>query len=78
MTTHPRRNRGPYTAIIGGTSWSQGPTGEFDTVRACRAWAEEYGTTADHCKLLDRHGNCVAEHRRDPSGDGTRWFRATV
>ena len=78
MTNHPRRSRGPYLAEIGGSSWRQGPRAEFATIREARAWAEEYGTTADRCVITDRHGAIVARHSRDTSGDGARWFRAQV
>lgn len=78
MTNHPNRSRGPFIAEIGGSSWQQGPQAEFPTIRECRAWAEEYGTTADSCVIMDRHGAVVARHQRDPNGDGTRWFRAAI
>lgn len=78
MTNHPNRRRGPYTAEIGGASWAQGPRAEFATIREARAWAEEYGTTADRCVIRDAKGREVARHCRDRNGDGTRWFRATV
>lgn len=67
-----------YTAEISGASIARGARAEFDTIRAAREWAEEYGTTADSCTIADRKGRTVAEHRRDTSGDGTRWYRATV
>lgn len=67
-----------YTAEIFGSSWRQGPICEFDTITAARRWAEEYGTTADGCTIHDRQGRQIAAHRRDTSGDGTRWFRAAV
>jgi len=76
--THPNCNRGPYTARIGGSSWSRGPTDEFATIRECRQYAESYGTTADYCSIYDAKGCKVAEHRRDSNGDGTNWFRAAV
>lgn len=78
MTNHPNRGRGPYTAEIGGHSWSHGPQNEFATIRECRNWAESYGTTADWCVIYDRAGRKVAEHRRDTSGSGMRWFRAQI
>lgn len=67
-----------YRAEVFGSAWSRGPTLRTDTITAARAWAEEYGTTADRCVITDRAGNVVAEHRRDPNGDGTRWFKASV
>jgi hypothetical protein len=35
---------------------SLGPQAEFPTIKAARAWAEEYGTTADSCVIMDRSG----------------------
>lgn len=67
-----------YTAHVSGHSWSVGPTAEFPTITACRRWAEEYGTTADWCTITDAKGRKVGEHRRDPNGDGTRWYRAAI
>lgn len=64
-----------YAAELFGNSWKQGPRAEFATITAARKWAEEFGTTADRCVITSR-GKVVAEHRRDLSGDGTRWFRA--
>jgi hypothetical protein len=78
MTNHPNRSRKPYTARIGGHSWSRGPEAEFGTIRECRAFAESYGSTADYCTIEDHKGRAVASHRRDTSGDGMRWFRAEV
>jgi hypothetical protein len=75
---HPNRSRGPYIAEIGGPSWSSGPRTECATIREARAWAESYGTTADWCTITDAKGRAVASHRRDPNGDGTRWYRAAV
>ncbi len=77
MTNHPSRNRGPYTAQIGGSSWSLGPSAEFPTIRACRGWAEEYGDTADYCTITDAKGNIVGSHRLNPNAPGC-WFRASV
>jgi hypothetical protein len=77
MANHPNRSRGPYTAEIGGSSLLFGLRVPFNTIRECRAWAEEYGTTADWCYIRDAAGRHVAEHRRDTSGRGDRWFRAT-
>lgn len=67
-----------YTATISGSSYSAGPTAEFPTITAARQWAEEYGTTADRCTITDAKGRVVAKHRRDTSGDGTRWFKAAL
>ena len=65
-----------YTAHLSGHSWARGPVANFSTITACRRWAEEYGTTADWCIITDARGREVAQHRRDPNGDGTRGFRA--
>ena len=78
MTNHPKRSRGPYTAAIGGSGWSRGPRAEFRTIREAREFAEGYGTTADWCRIEDHAGREVASHRRDSSGDGSRWFRAGI
>lgn len=72
MINHPHRSRGPYTAEIGGSSWSRGPVVQFATIRECREWAEKYGT------IIDSKGRVVGSHRRNPNGDGTGWYRATV
>jgi hypothetical protein len=76
MANHPNRGRGPYTAEIGGGSWAQGPVQQFATIREARAWAEEYGSTADRCTITDAKGRKVGEHRRD--GSSGRWFRAAI
>ena len=78
MVNHPRRSRGPYIAYMGGSSWRTGPHAEFPTIRECRAYAESYGTTADWCVIQTIGGVKVAEHKRDQSGDGTRWYRASI
>jgi hypothetical protein len=67
-----------YTAEIGGSSWSKGPKVEFATIREARAWAEEYGTTADYCLIYNSKGRLVASHRRDQNGNGQNWFRAMI
>jgi hypothetical protein len=66
---------GLYTAMIGGHSWSRGPRAELRTIRECRAWAEEYGATADYCSIYNAKGVLVGQHSRDTSGSGNRWFR---
>jgi hypothetical protein len=78
MVNHPNRNRGPYTAEIGGHTWSKGPVAQFPTIRECRTYAESYGTTADFCMVIDATGWIVLSYRRDTSGAGTRWYRAPV
>lgn len=65
-----------YTAEIFGSGWKQGPICEFDTITEARHWAESYGTTADSCTIYDRNGRPVAEHRRDTSDNGSRWYRS--
>ena len=65
-----------YKAEISGSSWSRGPQAEFSTIRECRAWAEEYGRTADRCSIYDKKGKLVALHCRDENGNGMKWFRA--
>lgn len=77
MANHPNRSRGPYAAEIGGHSWVRGPQAEFRTIRECREWAEEYGTTADWCRITDGRGRVVGEHRRNPNAPGG-WYRANV
>lgn len=67
-----------YTAEIGGSSWSKGPVLEFDSITDARKWAEEFGTTADWCRITDSKGREIASHRRDTSGDGMKWFEASV
>jgi hypothetical protein len=67
-----------YTAEIRGHSWARGPQNEFNTIREAREWAESYGTTADACSIHVHKGKLVAEYRRDPNGDGTRWFKAVI
>lgn len=69
-----------YRAFLSGPSWSVGPEHDFPTIREARAWAESYGTTADACHIYRQPSDYlypVASHRRDSSGDGSRWFRAT-
>ena len=65
-----------YTAEISGSSWSVGPTADFQTITAARKWAESYGNTADQCVIHDRKGELVAVHCRDQNGDGMRWYKA--
>lgn len=67
---------GRYTATLSGPAWTSGPMARFATIREARSWAESYGTTADRCVIMTRNGRVVAEHRRDTSGDGSRWYRA--
>lgn len=70
------RCRHTYRATLGGSGWSRGPVHDFPTITAARRWAEAYGGTADWCAIADLCGNTVAEHRRDPNGDGMNWYRA--
>jgi hypothetical protein len=73
----PKTNRPRYKAKIGGQSRARSTVAQFSTIRECREWAEEYGTTADYCLIMDSKGRLVAEHRRNPNSPGG-WFRATV
>jgi hypothetical protein len=63
-----------YTASVGGSSWSRGPTGDFKTIREAREWAEGFGTTADYCYIKDKKGRHVASHIRMEG----RWRRACI
>ncbi len=65
------------TAEMFGNSWRQGPVAEFASIAEARRWAESFGTTAHQC-VIRRGQRVVARHQRDPSGAGTRWFKATV
>lgn len=65
-----------YVAEIFGSSWSKGPQSPFKTITEARKWAESFGTGADICYIKSNSGNLVAVHRRDQSGEGTRWFKA--
>lgn len=68
-----------YVAIIGGSSFGRNaPQIDADTIRMARAWAEEYGTTADYCYIYNRRGRLVAAHHRDTRGKGDRWFKRGV
>lgn len=76
MSKNRGRRQGPYTAKLGGNSWSRGPEDEFTTIREARQWAEGYGCTADWCSIYNAGGALIAEHLRDTSSN--RWFRAEV
>lgn len=65
-----------YTATLYGSSISNHPGIECDTIREARDYAESYGNTADSC-VIERNGREVARHMRDTSGNGLRWYRAT-
>jgi hypothetical protein len=67
-----------YIVSIGGSSWSRGPELSAYTITEARKIAESYGTTADWATITTASGRVVASHRRDPNGDGTRWFRAVI
>jgi len=64
-----------YKAEMFGSAWAQGPIAHFRTIRQCREWAEEYGTTADLCVISDAKNRTVARHKR---GNGTQWYKATI
>ena len=72
----PRKPK--FQAYINGSSWKNGPMAEFNTIREARAWAEEYGNTADYCNICTRGGKLVAQHVRERNANGTRWFRGFV
>ena len=65
------------TAEIFGQSWRQGPVAKFASIQEARKWAESFGSTADKA-VIRRGAKSVAEHRRDTSGDGRRWFKAVA
>ncbi len=65
-----------YYAYIEGNGIRAGAPAIRDTIRECRALAEEFGSMADRCRIEDAKGRVVAMHCRDTSGDGTRWYRA--
>ena len=67
-----------YKAEMFGSAWAAGPIAHFATIRECREWAEEYGTTADACVIRDTKNRVVARHKRSNAGSGTQWYRASV
>jgi len=67
-----RNTHGPYTAVIGGSAWENGPRDEFRTITDARAWAKSFGTSADWCNIIDPKGRVVAKQMRD----GNRWIKA--
>ena len=67
-----------YIVTIGGQSWSRGPVHTASTITAARRMAEEYGNTADYAIITTPGGRIVAEHRRDPNGDGMTWYKAVI
>ena len=60
-----------YHAEIGGHSWSRGPRATFGSIAECGEWAEEYGDTADWCRVTNADGQERATFRRGPEG----WYR---
>ena len=67
-----------YTAVLMGDSCAP-MTRVCNSIRAARAWAQEQGTLADVCNIMDGTGRLVAQHRRDTSETRYgKWFRATV
>lgn len=73
-----------YTVRIGGSFWGKSqlwhPEHSCDTIADGRRIAEEYGRTADWGSIVrTSDGREVALHRRrDPQGNGTRWYKATI
>ena len=65
-----------YTAEVGGYSFSQTQTQPFATITDARKWAEEYGSQADWCTILDKNGIVVASHRRN--GSTNRWHKGAI
>ena len=68
-----------YYAYIESPSWRVGPYRGCATLTEARQWAESFGTTADSCFVYrGRYGASIAAlFRRDPEGNGERWYRAT-
>lgn len=66
-----------FRAEIGGSSIGRPIEAEFNKLSEARRWAEEFGTTADRCNVY-RGERLVASYRRDPNGNGTKWFKAAM
>ena len=66
-----------YTAVLGGASWASGPESDHSTIKAARAWAESYGSTADWCNIYDK-GQLVARHVRSAEKGGMSWYKVAV
>jgi hypothetical protein len=67
----------PYTVRVGGGDWTDGPEiDEVGSIREGRDFIESYGTTADWGTVTDEDTGRTVVFRRDPNGDGTRWYRA--
>jgi len=67
-----------YTAEVGGRNWTSVPPVTVASIDAARAYAEEYGTTADWCVIRDVTGLVVATHVRDQSGRGLDWLAVPI
>lgn len=66
-----------YTAVLGGSSWRQGPKSHHRTITEARRWAESYGTMADYCNIY-KGARLIARHVRSTDNDGTRWYKVPV
>jgi len=65
-----------YTAVVIGHGEY---IADFDTITEAQRYAEEYGDTANDCKIYrNSDARVVARHCRDISGDGRRWFKASI
>ena len=66
------------TIYIGGHNYNKSAClGEHPTALLLRI-ARQLGTLADWAEARTPNGRVIALARRDPDGDGTRWYRATV
>jgi hypothetical protein len=74
MTSHPNRSRGPYIATVSqnGGDWSESK--EFQTIRQCRDWAEEFGQRTDRCVITDNKRRTIALHIRRTQSNA--WYAA--
>lgn len=71
MTNHPNRGRGPYTVRVS-AHHTTGPKVLIRTMAEARAYAGEYGETADQMTVWDRDGEMAATYVRE----GLRWVRS--
>jgi hypothetical protein len=70
--------RRPYKVKVGGSSWEEtGPEmDDVGSIREGRNFIESYGNTADWGTVTDEDTGRAVVFRRDPNGDGARWYRA--